>query len=311
MPANRAPGVITNIIPAGLTGLFGTVALLTGCAETTQPFPETLHTSSIPTIAAAKEKNWWQPTADQQLRWYWQLQGGIDTSHQVDVYNIDIDTPQDVIDTLKTRGVKLICYFSVGTVELFRPDAAEFPAAIVGDSYPGYDDERWLDISRYTAFSEVMTNRLNRCAEKGFDGVEGDNVDAFNHLLSTGHDNGISNNNSGSRELAQRESVDYVRWLAGESHKRGLAFGLKNAEAIAPHVINQVDWMITENCVVDDWCAEAVIFVEHNKPVFMTEYKELLSDFSVACEQAAKYRFSAIYRDVGLTANGVFEECLR
>ena len=35
--------------------------------------------------------NWWQPRADDNLRWYWQLQGEIDTSHSVAVYDIDID----------------------------------------------------------------------------------------------------------------------------------------------------------------------------------------------------------------------------
>lgn len=297
MPANNVLHGVTRLARRGIAGAGLSLSLLTGCTCSAPHLSAPLQESTIPTIAAAKEKSWWQPTADQQLRWYWQLQDDIDTSHQVDVYNIDIDTPPHIINTLKARGVRLICYFSVGTVELFRSDTAEFPQAIIGDSYPGYSDERWLDVSRYPLFSTVITDRLDRCAAKGFDGVEGDNLDAFN--ANTGF------------EITQQASVDYVSWLAAESHKRGLAFGLKNAETIAPEVIHQVDWMITENCVVDEWCAEAALFVEHNKPVFMAEYKELLSDFTVACEQAVEYRFSAIYRDVELTASGVFKECLQ
>ena len=68
--------------------------------------------------------------------------------------------------------------------------------------------------------------------------------------------------------------------------------------------------MMTENCVVDDWCADAKVFVEYNKPVFMAEYIEYLSDFSSACAEAARYGFSAIYRDTGLTSPGVFKQCM-
>jgi len=99
---------------------------------------------------------WWQPEADQNLRWYWQLQGDIDTSYDVDVYDIDIDTPQSVINQLKARGVKLICYFSVGTVEQFRSDANDFPDQAIGETYPGFTDERWLDLANYPLFADIM-----------------------------------------------------------------------------------------------------------------------------------------------------------
>lgn len=266
---------------------------------------------AVPTIAVASaastDASWWQPTADQNLRWYWQLQSEINTSYDVDIYNIDIDTPQGVIDALKARDVRLICYFSVGTVEQWRSDEAAFPPEVVGEVYSGYEDENWLDISQFLKFSSVMRARLNRCAAKGFDGVEGDNVDAFNQHIEDS--NGVARVGT-SFKVTRKQSTDYVLWLAAESHKRGLAFGLKNAEKIAKNVVAKVDWLITESCFVDNWCAEASLFVEHNKPVFMTEYIEYLPDFSKACRQAKLLGFSAIYRDIGLSASGIFKECL-
>ena len=289
------------------------VICLAGCSSA-------LHnTGSVPVLAKASppagwvvakayaEEKWWQPKADQNLRWYWQLQGNIDTSYDVDVYDIDIDTPQPVINRLKARGIRLICYFSVGTVEQFRSDANRFPHQAIGETYPGYADERWLDLKNYSLFASIMQARLDRCAAKGFDGVEGDNVDAF--LQQIPDDNGVVNTGT-SFKITRQHSIDYILWLASESHKRGLAFGLKNSEAVAIDVVDDVDWLITESCYVYRWCAEAQVFTRHNKPVFMTEYTEYLSDFTSACAEARMFGYSAIYRDTGLTARGIFEECL-
>lgn len=276
--------------------------LLVACSSA----PESTGTEPILAEASGID-DWWQPKADQNLRWYWQLQDALNTSLEVDVYDIDIETPQPVIDKLKSRGIKLICYFSVGTVEHFRSDADQFPTEAIGDSYPGYDDEQWLDLANYSLFADIMRERLDRCAAKGFDGVEGDNVDAFVQRIPD--ENGVIQTGTNFK-ITKQQSVDYVRWLAVESHKRGMAFGLKNAEALAPDVINQVDWIITENCYIDDWCTQARLFIENNKPVFMTEYAEYLPDFTSACTQAREFGFSAIYRDTGLSASGIFKECL-
>ncbi len=290
-----------NRLATLLTTSFLTVVGLVACSSI-----DSEGTEQEPAITAATGAKWWQPTAEQKLTWYWQLQDDIDISHDVDVYNIDIDTPQKTIDLLKARGIKLICYFSVGTVEAFRPDAGQFSPDIVGETYPGYDDERWLDISNFEKYSSIMLQRIDRCAEKGFDGVEGDNVDAF---YQQGVDATGAVQRGTSFGLTQQHSVDYVLWLAEESHKRGLAFGLKNAEAIAYDVVSKVDWIITESCYVYGWCDQARIFVDSNKPVFMAEYVEYLSDLNLACGQARRYGYSAIYRDTGLTAGGIFKAC--
>jgi len=201
-----------------------------------------LHKAPVEAAAKGSSPAWWQPVASQKYRWYWQLQDPIVTKHDVAVYNIDIDTPQSDIDFLKARGVRLICYFSVGSVELWRTDVHRFPAIAVGKAYAGYPDERWLDVGNYPAFADLMIERLDRCAEKGFDGIEGDNVDAFLNAIDTGFD------------ITQQQSIDYVLWLAKQSHQRGLAYGLKNAVSIAAEVVDSVDWILTESCFAQDWC---------------------------------------------------------
>ena len=78
--------------------------------------------------------------------WQWQLQGDINTAYDVDVYDIDLfDASQDVIDQLRADGRTVICYFSAGSFEQWRDDADAFPAAAIGNTLDGWEDERWVD----------------------------------------------------------------------------------------------------------------------------------------------------------------------
>ncbi len=290
---------------SGVLGGACTLALL-WCFVATVAYPGQQGPQQ-PLDSQAVPQRWWKPAAVQNLQWYWQLQGAVDTSHNVAVYNVDIDTPQVVLDKLKARGVRLICYMSAGTVEWFRDDAVNFPRSSIGQGYDGYPDEQWLNTADIDALSAVMLARLDRCQAKGFDAVEGDNVDAFNletfdrngRLLSVGTNFGIT----------AEQSIAYIRWLAAEAHARGLGFGLKNAEEIAPAVLDDVDWMLTENCFVDNWCDGASIFIDANKPVFMTEYQERLQDFRPACKLAKTLGFSAIWTSRELDRGGPFRRC--
>ena len=247
---------------------------------------------------ALPSADWWQPRASDNLAWQWQLQGEIDTTFDVDVYNIDLAVPVEKVQTLKARDIKVICYFSAGTVEYFRPDSDQFADTIVGEQYEDLTDERWLDYSNFQEFAPVMEARMDTCKAKGFDAIEMDNVDAHNYETRDENGNVVSIGTNFGIKL--EHSIAYIQWLASEAHQRGLSVGLKNAEEMAADVVADVDWMLTEDCYVDAWCHEATVFVENNKPVFMTEYVDLVPDFTPACELAKTLGFSAIWRDPGL-----------
>ena len=277
--------------------------------EGAQPMEETQPTETQPVeeaeapefpaaTATPAATDWWKPLASDNLTWQWQLQGEIDTSFMVDVYNVDIDTPANKINELKARNVKLICYFSAGTVELFRDDENQIPQRSRGEQYEDLTDERWLDYSQFEEFSNVMLARMDRCKELGFDAIEADNVDAHNYESRDEFGNVVNIGTNFNINLDH--SIAYVRWLSAQAHLRGLAFGLKNAEEIASTVIDDIDYMITEDCYVDSWCDAASVLVEANKTVFMAEYTDLVPDFTPACEKAKMLGFSAIWRDPGL-----------
>ena len=243
--------------------------------------------------------DWWKPKASENLTWQWQLQDEIDTTLPVQVYNIDIEVPQDKIDELKARGIKLICYFSAGTVESFRSDSRLFPNDIIGEQYEDLVDERWVDYADIDALAPIMRARIEKCRSKGFDAIEIDNVDAHNY--ESRDEQGEVVNIGTNFNMTLDESIAYVRWLTVEAHSRGLGIGLKNAEEMVPDVVDEVDWMLVEDCYFDSWCLAATDFIAADKPVFMAEYDDLVPDFAPACELAKSLGYSAIWRDSSLS----------
>lgn len=68
------------------------------------------------------------------MTWQWQLQGDVDTSFDVDLYDVDLfDTPVETIDRLRRDGRVVICYFSTA-YEDWRPDADRWPARALGEA---------------------------------------------------------------------------------------------------------------------------------------------------------------------------------
>ncbi len=250
--------------------------------------------------------DWWKPKASDNLKWQWQLQGEIDTTLPVQVYNVDIEVPQEKLDQLIDRDIKVICYFSAGTVESFRSDHLLFPQEIIGEQYEDLIDEQWVDYANIDALAPIMRGRMDKCKSKGFHAIEIDNVDAHNY--ESRDEQGEVVNIGTNFKMTLDESIAYVRWLTKEAHSRGLGIGLKNAEEMVADVVNEVDWMLVEDCYFDSWCMAATAFIDADKPVFMAEYDELVPDFTPACELAKSLGYSAIWRDTSLST-GIYLAC--
>jgi hypothetical protein len=200
----------------------------------------------------------WQPAPG--TSWQWQLTGTVDPAQVPDVQMVDLDlfdAPAETLATLQADGRVVICYFSAGSWEDWRPDADLFPAAAIGDPLDGWEGEAWLDIMDPTV-RELVQDRLDLAVDQGCDGVEPDNVD--------GYDNG---NGLG---INATEQLDYNRFLADQAHRRGLSVGLKNdldqLEALEPWF----DWALNEECVAYDECDRMAVFTGVDKAVFHVEY---------------------------------------
>lgn len=68
----------------------------------------------------------------------------------MDVLDIDLfDNDKKKIESLKKDGHHIVCYFSAGTYEDWRPDAEEFLKIndLVRDEMEEWDGENFLDIT--------------------------------------------------------------------------------------------------------------------------------------------------------------------
>jgi hypothetical protein len=216
------------------------------------------------------------------------LTGTIDTSVNVAVYDIDgFDNDASVVKKLHDQGRKVICYLSVGSYEDWRDDAKDFPAAVLGNDYPGWPGEKFVDI-RAKALRDIMAKRFDICKQKGFDGVEPDNMDVYE--------------NGSGFPLTQQDGVDYAKWMATEIHARGMNIGQKNASEIADTIQPNFDWELTEDCYDQGWCADVKVYVDNNKPVFMSEYTDTGVDFAAACTWGTPKKYSPILKGRDLDA---------
>ncbi|MEA1920781.1 MAG: endo alpha-1,4 polygalactosaminidase [Campylobacterota bacterium] len=226
--------------------------------------------------------SWYQPSVS--TTWQWQLSGAINTSYEVDLYDIDLfDTPQSTIDDLHARGIKVICYFSAGSYEEWREDALDFPQEALGNDLSGWPGERWLDI-RNEEIHAIMRERLDLAKTKGCDGVEPDNVDGYT-------------NNPGF-DFDANDQLAYNIFLAESAHERDLSIALKNDLGQIGTLIEYFDFAVNEQCHEYDECELLEPFIQAGKAVFNAEYNERYENeetLKLLCEDARLRSFQTLY----------------
>lgn len=209
------------------------------------------------TVTAANVKTWYRPTVS--TTWQWQLAGKINTKYAVDVYDIDLfDTSAKTISNIQSSGKKVLCYFSAGSSENWRPDFKKFNAKSMGKSLDGWSGEKWLDI-RSKNVTEMVSSRLDLAVTKGCDGVEPDNVDGYTN--KTGF------------ALTYEDQLVFNKYIAEEAHKRGLTVALKNDGEQAADLVDYFDLTVNEQCHQYKECDQLEVFTKQGKPIFNAEYK--------------------------------------
>lgn len=101
------------------------------------------------------------------------------TMPNVDIFEIDMTgNTADTITKLHNLGKKVICYFSAGSYEPYRPDASQFMPSDLGVGMDGWPQERWIDINSGNVRT-IMAARIQAAASKGCDAVDPDNMDGY------------------------------------------------------------------------------------------------------------------------------------
>ncbi|HSM13081.1 MAG TPA: endo alpha-1,4 polygalactosaminidase, partial [Thermoanaerobaculia bacterium] len=218
--------------------------------------------------------------------WQWQLTGTIDIAVDVAMFDVELcDAPGATIDLLHAAGRVVVCYFSAGSWEQWRPDAGDFPPEVLGNPLdPPFQDERWLDIRNLAVLGPILGARMDLAVAKGCDGVEPDNVDGY------ANDSGFP--------LTAGDQLVFNRWLAAAAHARGLSVGLKNDLEQIPQLVESFDWALDEQCWEYAECDLLEPFVARGRAVFGVEY---VGDPAVFCPplNAMGYSWLKKHLDLG------------
>jgi hypothetical protein len=232
--------------------------------------------------------SYWHPVSP--LRWQIQFSGSPDTSVNADVYDVDLfDTPAATVSSLHAQAKKVMCYFSAGTVENWRPDYSSFPASVIGVADGGWAGENWLDVRNLAVLGPIMGARLDLAKSKGCDGIDPDNIDAYTN--PTGF------------PLTGAQQITYNTYLANQAHARGMAIGLKNDLLQATQLVSVFDYALNESCFDYSECGYLSPFTAANKPVFNIEYSATVSQF---CPTLNQLNFNAIRKNLALDAYVAF-----
>lgn len=241
----------------------------------------------------------WKPALN--TPWQWKLAGAFNPATDlitgVKMYDIDLfNNSATTVQAIHTAGAKAVCYMETGSWENYRPDANQYPAAILGKTLSGYANEKYVDIrnindtsnANVVALRTILQNRLQQCKDKGFDGIEPDIDDAY-----------FEGDNATGFPITYQDQVTFNKFVADEAHKRGLSIGLKNgadAQFVAD-MLPVVDWVLNEQCFQYNECTPYSSFVNAGKAVFQVEYTLTTSKF---CSKANAMNFNAMKKKTDL-----------
>jgi hypothetical protein len=228
--------------------------------------------------------------------WNWVI-SSVPTSpyRAVQLYDVDgFENTSANVTALHNAGIKVVCYISAGTYENWRPDAAQFPASLLGKGN-GWPGEKWLDIrdvqKANSTLRSIMDSRLDMCKQKGFDMVELDNVDGYSN--KTGF------------PLTAADQLFFNDTLANDAHARGLSVLQKNDVEQTASLLPYFDGALNEQCNQYSECSALSAYVSAGKPVFNAEYKLATGKF---CAKDNTANFNGVRFSLNLD-DSTFQPC--
>eukprot|EP00752_Nemacystus_decipiens_P017848 g16004.t1 len=205
---------------------------------------------------------WWKPGPG--VNWDWRLEGIPRASAGVEMFDTDLfDNEATDFRALQDAGIVVVCYFSAGTYEEWREDKSDFPVASLGEKlvYDGeFWGEWWININD-EGVKDVMSARLDLAVDKGCDGVEPDQLEAYNYGEAvTGF------------EITADDQLAYNTWIAEEAHARNLSVGLKNDREQVAALEPYFDWALSTDCYDFLDCDMYIPFMAAGKAVLDAEF---------------------------------------
>jgi hypothetical protein len=241
------------------------------------------------------------------LAWGWD-DGGKDSTTGMKVVDVDIDNQADQIQSLKSQGHIVLCYFSSGTLEPWREDCeankTAWEAAAVG-KMSGWDEE-WLDIRKLSTLQQLMIPRFQKAVSEGCHGVEPDNIDCYDNDDCWGK---MLNPTVPSGDAVKAAQISYNKWQASYAHSLGLAIAMKNAVGLISDLVDDYDCAVNEQCQSYSECDDYSSFTNANKAVFQVEYTSSTKWCPGAKKEMMESKYCSGSNSQGLCSSGNWIDC--
>jgi len=252
---------------------------------------------SVGTTVAA---DWELPTAN--VRFDYQIGGDYPLPAGVGVVS------RDWFSGVAPKSAYGICYVNAYQTQIDEPgvdrpdEKSNWPPNLVltalGDD-PNWGGEYLIDIStpeKRTAAADWVRPMLEVCAEKGFKGVEFDNLDSWTRFQGTPLASQVS--------FGRAEAVAYAALLVADAHELGMAAAQKNTvELSVAEARTQAgfDFAIAEECGRYKECGRYRAL--YGNLVFVIEYRK--KDFKKDCgNKKLRRNVSITLRDRNVTTPG-------
>jgi len=191
------------------------------------------------------------------------------------VVDIDVNKSAEKIQQLHNAGIKVICYFSGGTLEDFRDDYNDFKAVknLVRNTFIDWPDETWLDY-RVEGIKPLMKKRMQTAVNKKCDGIEVDNLDGYT----------MDEVKEWTNPLKKEDAIAYAKWLAETAHSLNISIGLKNTLGIIDDVGSYFDFAVNEECIQYNECKRYKNFIAQGKAVYGVTYGGMDKNKDALCK---------------------------
>lgn len=268
----------------------------------------------MPAPISCQGSNCWSPphfdSTGKPMRWDWQIQ--VDATHPltqrtgaaaVDMYDIDgFTTAAAAVSMIKSTWVAntyrhphVTCYLDLGTWEDFRPDAQVWTFGtssvpqLIGNTVSGYPNEHWIDVRGISAMNTVVQNRIQQqCANKGFDTVEVDNIDAWDPVTTSGF------------LLTMEDAEAWLADLANRIHNLGMTVLWKNEPYLTYWALSRFDGVLNEECYRYTECTAAQDAGSSSNPACNTSNKKCgYDDFVANSKFVAEVEYGYVHTPTG------------
>lgn len=177
-----------------------------------------------------------------------------------DIVFLDMfDYSKEDVLKCKKMGAILYGYFSSQWEKWRKFDQHKFPEDSLGNDLDNWPGEKWVN-TKSVKIREIMLERIIYAKNKGFDGIDVDNVDGYH--FKTGF------------PYSKSDSADYVNFFINSAHKLDMKFSLKNAMDLIP-IIQKADFYQNESCYKHKHQGriECYLYDSVSSPVGIIRYK--------------------------------------